>query len=188
MRSPLLSPGSSSEDETISVVAHQGSTQSLSSRSSNTRPAWRSASARNSWRSSPSSSDNSYRGLEASTDRRSGNGGDTAPESTPGGLGANSFRSSSLDSNASRKSREHPATSVASKVAQPLPLYGNALLSIPSIGSGEDEASVTWSDTLGADDTADDYSIRDPHFDLTTAKMAKLFSLSSPDGASCHAP
>ncbi|KAE9343409.1 hypothetical protein PR003_g8991 [Phytophthora rubi] len=153
MNSPLLSPGSCSDDATVSVVVHQGSTQSSSSRTN----------VRNSWRSSTSRS--------ASVE--------LVP--TSGVERPNSFRSSSQGSASPVNSSDHPTTSAANKIVKPLSLSGDNLLHVASIGSSQESDDVAWSNTLGADDTADDFSIRDPHFDLTTAKMTKLFSLCSPD-------
>ncbi|KAG7388024.1 hypothetical protein PHYPSEUDO_013276 [Phytophthora pseudosyringae] len=134
MSSPLLSPGSS---DLISVLAHQGNTQASSSPWFSNGPRIASASRR--------------------AGRNSNNGG---PESTRGRIGANSFRSSSVESTSLRKPPQCPTTT------------SNDLL---RIGSSEDENSMSWSDTLGA---ARDYSV---HFDLTPAKMTKLFALCNPD-------
>ncbi|GMF23190.1 unnamed protein product [Phytophthora lilii] len=168
------------DDDAISVIAHQGSSQSSFARSANTRRGSRIASIRNSWRSTPSSVGNSHRnanwvtggsridsGVRHSSESVNSVDGDTAPESTPGGQGANSFGSSSVDSTSPRKLPETRSTSTTRKIIEP-PLYNSGILCIAPIGSGE-ENSATWSDTIGADDAADDYSIRNPHFDLTTA-------------------
>ncbi|RLN57370.1 hypothetical protein BBJ29_005970 [Phytophthora kernoviae] len=80
---------------------------------------------------------------------------------------------------------ELPTTPPANTTVHPLTIYGKNILRIVPIGSteaaGRDFSPVTWSDTLGAVDTEDDFSIRDPHFDLTSGKITKLFSLSNPN-------
>ncbi|KAG6613258.1 CorA Metal Ion transporter (MIT) Family [Phytophthora cinnamomi] len=105
------------------------------------------------------------------------------PGSTGGG---NSFRSTSgvkSDAAASTgKSTDTLATPPANTTVQPLTLHGKDILHIFPFGSTESAADpVKWSDTLGAVDTENDFSIRDPHFDLTNAKITKLFSLSKPN-------
>ncbi|GMF58502.1 unnamed protein product [Phytophthora fragariaefolia] len=82
--------------------------------------------------------------------------------------------------------RNNNGQDVASKVTTPMPtlLHGKNILQLMAIGSIEpiarDSNSVDWSDSLGAVDEADDLSLMDPHYDLTTAKMTKLFSLFNP--------
>ncbi|KAF4320215.1 hypothetical protein JM18_005332 [Phytophthora kernoviae] len=44
-----------------------------------------------------------------------------------------------------------------------------------------DSNSVDWSDSLGVVDEAEDLSMMDPHYDLTTAKLTKLFAMFHPD-------
>ncbi|KAG6610321.1 CorA Metal Ion transporter (MIT) Family [Phytophthora cinnamomi] len=94
---------------------------------------------------------------------------------------ANSFRGSSQGSTSPVNSPVHPATSAANKVVNPISVIGDSILLVAPIGSSQDSDDVAWSNTLGADDATDDFSIRDPHFDLTSAKMTKLFSLCNPD-------
>ncbi|KAE8908967.1 hypothetical protein PF005_g8087 [Phytophthora fragariae] len=143
----------SAMSSSMASTTTRGSTQSSSSRTN----------VRNSWRSSTSRS--------ASVE--------LVP--TSGVERPNSFRSSSQGSASPVNSSDHPTTSAANKIVKPLSLSGDNLLHVASIGSSQESDDVAWSNTLGADDTADDFSIRDPHFDLTTAKMTKLFSLCSPD-------
>ncbi|KAG6604655.1 CorA Metal Ion transporter (MIT) Family [Phytophthora cinnamomi] len=98
--------------------------------------------------------------------------------------GGNSFRSTSgaKPDVSPGKSTDTPATPPANTTVHPLTLYGKDILHIFPFGSTESAADpVKWSDTLGAVDTEDDFSIRDPHFDLTNAKITKLFSLSKPN-------
>ncbi|GMG17547.1 unnamed protein product [Phytophthora fragariaefolia] len=166
MNGPLLSPGSCSDGDTISVVAHQGSTQSWSSQRPFKGTDTRTNNARNSWRNSSSSSTSSNRPAQQIPSDNSKR--------------ANSFRSSSLGSDAPANSPEQLAISEAKKVVKPLSLSGNSILRVVPIGSSQDLDEVEWSSTLGK---ADDFSIRDPHFDLTSAKMTKLFSLCRPNGA-----
>lgn len=175
MNSPLLSP-SSSDDDAISVVAHQGSNQSYSRTGTRSRV----DNVRNSWRSTPSSSSNSFSAAHNGQNNFGsgaiGNGNErTSPASN---LGANSFRSSSQNSKLSTPSVEKQT--VVGRPVRPISIKDSSILRIEPIGSTDD--TVTWSDTLGAVDAAESYSIRDPHFDLSTAKIMKLFSLSSPDG------
>ncbi|CEG39030.1 metal ion transporter family [Plasmopara halstedii] len=93
--------------------------------------------------------------------------------------GGNSFRNSTADSVMSSDPSVVPPVNMK---VRPLTLYGKDILRIFPFGTtSEDIKPVKWSDTLGAIDVEDDYSIRDPHFDLTNGKITKLFSLSSPD-------
>ncbi|KAG1709190.1 hypothetical protein DVH05_019834 [Phytophthora capsici] len=99
------------------------------------------------------------------------------PGSTGGG---NSFRS---NSGAKQDATDTPSPP-ANTTVHPLTLYGKDILRIFPFGATTDADDVKWSDTLGTVDTEDDFSIRDPHFDLTNAKITKLFSLSNPNGNS----
>ncbi|KAG1698160.1 hypothetical protein DVH05_015150 [Phytophthora capsici] len=94
--------------------------------------------------------------------------------------GGNSFRSNSgakQDANSPTDTPSPPANTTV----HPLTLYGKDILRIFPFGATTDADDVKWSDTLGTVDTEDDFSIRDPHFDLTNAKITKLFSLSNPN-------
>ncbi|KAG7396758.1 hypothetical protein PHYBOEH_001834 [Phytophthora boehmeriae] len=206
MDSALLPWRDSDENnDTISIVAYGTSPQSPTE---STRPAVDSRN-RNSWRSSPPhtrtsleppdwSSDVGAR-VDGSARRIAVNGGTVAStegttvtqgsvSSMPSTRGENSFRSTSgpnQDTTVSVKSSELPTTPPGDTTVHPLTLYGKNILRIVPIGStepsGRDFSPITWSDTLGAVDTEDDFSIRDPHFDLTTGKISKLFSLSNPN-------
>ncbi|KAG2781955.1 hypothetical protein JG687_00012545 [Phytophthora cactorum] len=72
------------------------------------------------------------------------------------------------------------------KVTTPMPtlLHGKNILQIMAIGSIEsiarDSNSVDWSDSLGPVNEVEDMSLMDPHYDLTSARMMKLFSLFNP--------
>ncbi|KAE9309788.1 hypothetical protein PF008_g20605 [Phytophthora fragariae] len=120
-------------------------------------------------------------------------GNATAPtdtESTPSlpgsAGGGNSFRSNSgtkQETTSSGQSVDTPPTPPGDTTVHPLTLYGKDILRIFPFGTTESAAdAVKWSDALGAVDTEDDFSIRDPHFDLTNAKITKLFALSKPNG------
>ncbi|CAH0474888.1 unnamed protein product [Peronospora belbahrii] len=69
-------------------------------------------------------------------------------------------------------------------MSMPTLLHGKNILQIMSVGSIEpiarDSNSLDWSDSLGVVDEAEDMSLMDPHFDLTSARMMKLFSLFNP--------
>ncbi|KAG7384967.1 methylated-DNA--protein-cysteine methyltransferase [Phytophthora pseudosyringae] len=205
MDSALLPHSDSGDDDTISIVAYgatpqpsEGSCPTNETRHSWTSPPsdiqtnyqppdWNSddgaavdGSARriavharsNSSRSSSSSSSSSEKSL---------------PPASPPLPGGNSFRSTNAatakpDPTASVKSTDLPPTPPASTKMRPLTLYGKDILHIFPFGTtSQDGNPVKWSDTLGAIDTEDDYSIRDPHFDLSNGKITKLFSLSNPD-------
>ncbi|EGZ29100.1 hypothetical protein PHYSODRAFT_552568 [Phytophthora sojae] len=193
MDSALLPRSNSADEETISIVAY------------GTEPPHpevpRSASDnRNSWRGSPSNIQTNYQPpdwasddgavVDGSARRIAVNSGtdtntsaDSASTSTPPLPGGNSFRSNSSakpDPTASTKSPEVATTPPTNATMRPLTLYGKDILHIFPFGSTAHDP-VKWSDTLGAVDTEDDYSIRDPHFDLTNGKIIKLFSLSNPN-------
>ncbi|CAI5721359.1 unnamed protein product [Peronospora effusa] len=77
-------------------------------------------------------------------------------------------------------------SSTSSKVTTPMPtlLHGKNILQIMAIGSidsiARDSNSVDWSDSLGVVNEDEDMLLLDPHFDLTSARMMKLFSLFNP--------
>ncbi|RLN97463.1 hypothetical protein BBJ28_00018318 [Nothophytophthora sp. Chile5] len=211
----LLPRSNSSDNDTVSIVAHgNGSQPSSSSDNANARST--DGNVRNSWRSSPSEISTSYQPVDWASDdgvrvdgsaRRiainagtntASNNGLSPPHravpsltnSTPG----NSFRSASGANKDPAASRTPPAVPVAAattkttspaaraaKSAPPPTLYGKNILHLLPIGS-DDTNSLDWSDTLGTVDVADNFSIKDPHYDLTTSKITKLFSLSNPDG------
>ncbi|ETK84386.1 hypothetical protein F441_10835 [Phytophthora nicotianae CJ01A1] len=203
MDSALLPHNNSVDEETISIVAY-GTTPPSSQRS---RPA---VESRNSW-SPPSDIPTNYQPPDWNSDdgsivdgsaRRiaintrtsssrsssSSSSDEVPPPPSPPLVGGNSFRSATVDTTASTKSSDLPPsppanTAVANTTVRPLTLYGKDILHIFPFGTtSQDGNPVKWSDTLGAIDTEDDYSIRDPHFDLTNGKISKLFSLSNPDG------
>ncbi|CEG41869.1 metal ion transporter family [Plasmopara halstedii] len=66
----------------------------------------------------------------------------------------------------------------------PTLLHGKNILQIMAIDSIEPIArysnSVDWSENLEPADEAEDMSLMDPHYDLTSARMIKLFSLFHP--------
>ncbi|KAH7465931.1 Cobalt/magnesium transport protein CorA [Phytophthora ramorum] len=196
MESALLPRNDSGEDDTITIVAQDTSSE-LSSAASNTREnrnSWRASEVPTTYQPTDWSSDDGAR-VDGSARRiavnlrQASNSGDLVPASNPSppgsAAGGNSFRSNSgakQDTNSSRKSTETPTTPPADTTVHPLTLYGKDILHIIPFGTNqEDTHPVEWSDTLGAVDTEDDYSIRDPHFDLTNAKITKLFSLSNPN-------
>ncbi|KAE9068906.1 hypothetical protein PF010_g26874 [Phytophthora fragariae] len=192
MDSALLPRNDSGDEDTISIVAY-GETPPQSEAPNGNR---------NSWRNPPSNIDTSYQPPDWSSDdgavvdgsarRIAVNSGtetnssaDSVSAPAPPLAGGNSFRSNSgakPDPTASTRSPELATTPPANTTMRPLTLYGKDILHIIPFGSTALEANpVTWSDTLGAVDTEDDYSIRDPHFDLTNGKITKLLSLSNPD-------
>lgn len=192
MKDALLPRSNSADSETIAIVAQDVSSESRSN---------------NTLRPSASDIPTTYQPLDWSSDdgarvdgsaRRiainlaSDNNAPTTAdsESTPPLLGStgggNSFRSNSganQDATSSGKSTETPSTPPANTTVHPLTLYGKDILHIFPFGATDSAAdAVKWSDTLGAVDAEDDFSIRDPHFDLTNTKITKLFSLSKPNG------
>ncbi|KAG6958620.1 hypothetical protein JG688_00010425 [Phytophthora aleatoria] len=201
MDSALLPHSNSGDEDTISIVAY-GATPPHSERS---RPA---VESRNSW-SPPSDIQTNYQPPDWNSDdgsivdgsaRRiainartnssrssSSSSDEILPPPSPPLPGGNSFRSAAADPTASVKSSDLPPsppanTTVANTTVRPLTLYGKDILHIFPFGTtSQDGNPVKWSDTLGAIDTEDDYSIRDPNFDLTNGKISKLFSLSNPD-------
>lgn len=199
MDSALLPHHSDSGDEeTISIVAYGSTTPPSSERS---RPT---TDTRNSWRGPSSDVQASYQSPDWASDdgivdgsarrvalnertnssRSSSSSEGSSAHVTPPLPGGNSFRSTAevkSDATVTVKSNDLP-TSPANTTMRPLTLYGKDILRIFPFGSVAQEMNpVKWSDTLGATDTEDDYSIRDPHFDLTNGKISKLFSLSNPD-------
>ncbi|GMF18858.1 unnamed protein product [Phytophthora lilii] len=197
MDSALLPHRDSGEEDTISIVAYGTTPPS----SETNRPVNEN---RNSWRGSHANIQTNYQppdwtsddgaivdgsarriAINAGTDTNSS--GNSSAGSSPPLPGGNSFRSNSgpkLDMTASVKSPEPPSTPPAAETTvHPLTLYGKEILHIMPFGPMAQEVNpVKWSDTLGAMDAEEDYSIRDPHFDLTNGKITKLFSLSNPDG------
>ncbi|OWZ17541.1 CorA Metal Ion Transporter [Phytophthora megakarya] len=201
MNSALLPHSNSGDDETISIVAY-GSTPPSSERSRPTNE------NRHSWRSPPTNTQTNYQAPDWNSDdevivdgsaRRvalnarssssnsssSSNTEAPSPPASPPLPGGNSFRSTAAvksDPSTSVKSNDLASTPPKNTTVRPITLYGKDILRIFPFGTtSEDINPVRWSDTLGAIDTEDDYSIRDPHFDLTNGKISKLFSLSNPD-------
>ncbi|KAH7465936.1 Cobalt/magnesium transport protein CorA [Phytophthora ramorum] len=188
MDSALLPHTDSGDEDTISIVAY-GATPPSSEAPRPTND------TRNSWRGSPSNVQTSYQPPDWGSDdgavgdssaRRvavnTGTDTSSTGDSAPPLAGGNSFRSASSAKPDPTRSTELPTTPPADTTVHPLTLYGNDILHIIPLGTPSQDANpVTWSDTLGAVDTEDDYSIRDPHFDLTNGKISKLFSLSNPD-------
>lgn len=193
MDSALLPHSDSGDEETISIVAY-GTTPPSSEAPHSTNE------NHNSWRGSPSDVQTSYQppdwasdvgavvdgsarriAVNAATDTNS-SGNTSSPVTPPLSVG-NSFRKTMPDPTASVKSSELPTTPPANTTVHPLTLYGKDILHIIPFGTTSQDANpVKWSDTLGVVDTEDEFSIRDPHFDLTNGKITKLFSLSNPDG------
>ncbi|KAF1778087.1 EF-hand domain pair [Phytophthora cactorum] len=173
MDSALLPHSNSGDEDTISIVAY-GATPPHSERS---RPA---VESRNSW-SPPSDIQTNYQPPDWNSD--DGSIVDGSARRIAINARTNSSRSSSSDEILPPPSPPLPAnTTVANTTVRPLTLYGKDILHIFPFGTtSQDGNPVKWSDTLGAIDTEDDYSIRDPHFDLTNGKISKLFSLSNPD-------
>ncbi|TDH69372.1 hypothetical protein CCR75_003198 [Bremia lactucae] len=72
------------------------------------------------------------------------------------------------------------------KATAPMPttLYDKNVLQILTIGSidpiSKESNSEDWSESLGPVDEIEDMTLMDPHYDLTSAKMMKLFSLFHP--------
>ncbi|POM61627.1 CorA Metal Ion transporter (MIT) Family [Phytophthora palmivora] len=200
MNSALLPHTDSGDEDTISIVAY-GTTPppSESSRPTNDNS--------NSWRGPSSSNQTSYQTPDWNSDdevivdgsaRRialnarttsssssSSSSGGPSPPATPPLAGGNSFRNTGglkSDPTASTRSSNLATTPPANTTVRPITLYGKDILHIFPFGTtSQDFNPVKWSDTLGTVDTEDDYSIRDPHFDLTNGKISKLFSLSNPD-------
>ncbi|GMF18871.1 unnamed protein product [Phytophthora lilii] len=199
-------PRSTSEgDDTITIVAQEDGSESSTStrRSSGTRNQGRRSASDiptnyqpSDWNSDDGARiDGSARRIAinlgaSSTTNTSENGASGSTPSLPGSTGGgNSFRSTSepkQDTNSSGKSTETPTTPPADTTVHPLTLYGKDILHIFPFGTtnsaAQDADPVKWSDNLDTVGTEDDVSIRDPHFDLTNAKITKLFSLSKPDG------
>ncbi|KAF4033115.1 CorA-like Mg2+ transporter protein [Phytophthora infestans] len=95
----------------------------------------------------------------------------------------NQRHSSSLNYHGKRAgSNENPTR----KVTTPMPrlLHGKNILHMVAIGSIEsiarDSNSVDWSTSLGPVNEVEDVILMDPHYDLTSARMNKLFSLFNP--------
>jgi hypothetical protein len=61
-------------------------------------------------------------------------------------------------------------------------LHGKNLLSLAS--RARDSHPLDWSEGAAVAEETDQLDLMDPHYDLTTAKLSKLFSLFQPDGES----
>ncbi|POM73130.1 CorA Metal Ion Transporter (MIT) Family [Phytophthora palmivora] len=181
-------------DDTVSIVAENGS---IAPSSSPRRPPGYGR-GRRSWRRSPSEISTSYQPVDWASDdgvrfdssrlRR------TVSDSVANRSNFGSSQNLTFSSLPLRKptgtnlngNRKGDARSSPSKVTTPMPtlLHGKNILQIMAIGSIEpiarDSHSVDWSDSLGAVDEADHMNLMDPHYDLTSAKMMKLFSLFNP--------
>ncbi|GMF41413.1 unnamed protein product [Phytophthora fragariaefolia] len=200
MKSALLPRSNSADTDTITIVAQERSSNS----STGSR---RTADNPNSLRTAASDIPTTYQPADWSSDdgaqvdgsarriainlasddatnTRTSESTPSLPGSTGGG---NSFRSNSgakPESISPVKSTDTPTTPPANSTVHPLTLYGKDILRIFPFGTTDFAAdAVKWSDTLGAEDNEDDVSIRDPHFDLTNAKITKLFALSNPNEA-----
>lgn len=191
-------------DDKVSIVAVDGSVPHQPSPSSRANPPPTGyGRARRSWRRSPSEMSTSYQPVDWASDdgvrfdgtrlRR------TVSESVTSGSdfgsvadGSRNLEVSNLPPRTPKKwnpnfgNGNDPSTS--RKVTTPMPtlLHGKNILQIMAIGSIEpiarDSKSVDWSDSLGVVDEAEDMSLMDPHYDLTSARMMKLFSLFNPAG------
>ncbi|KAG1698154.1 hypothetical protein DVH05_015144 [Phytophthora capsici] len=199
MDSALLPHNDSGDEDTISIVAY-GATPPLSETSRTANE------TRNSWRGPSSNVQSNYQPPDWNSDdevivdgsarriainsrtnssRSSSSSEAASPPASPPLPGGNSFRSTAgvkSDPTTSVRSNDQPPTPPANVKVRPLTLYGKDILHIFPFGTtSQDGNPVKWSDTLGAIDMEDDFSIRDPHFDLTNGKISKLFSLSKPD-------
>ncbi|ETO73190.1 hypothetical protein F444_10850 [Phytophthora nicotianae P1976] len=160
---------------------------------------------RRSWRRSPSQISTSYQPIDWESEdgvrfdssrlRRTvsdsvtnasdfGNGRNGPPNLKVSGLRPQTHRnSSSRNYHGSRSGGDDKLTR---KVTTPMPtlLHGKSILQIMAIGSIEsiarDSNSIDWSDSLGPVDEVEDIPLMDPHYDLTSAKMMRLFSLFNP--------
>ncbi|RLN45219.1 hypothetical protein BBJ28_00020898 [Nothophytophthora sp. Chile5] len=167
----------------------------------NARPPY--SRTRRSWRRSPSDISTSYQPVDWASDdgvrfdgkplrrtgsspngRNAGNGDVGVPPRVPSVTGSGSTSSSHSNSGGNHgiaATGATPGTTVSPT------LHGKNILQLMAIGSVEPIArgsnSVEWSDSLGAVDESEDLSLMDPHYDLTDAKLTKLFSLFNPDGA-----
>ncbi|ETI44545.1 hypothetical protein F443_10760 [Phytophthora nicotianae P1569] len=196
----------STMDDKVSVVDMDDSAPPLSSPNSQTpsrppvygRP-------RRSWRRSPSQISTSYQPIDWESEdgvrfdssrlRRTvsdsvtnasdfGNGRNGPPNLKVSGLRPQTHRnSSSRNYHGSRSGGDDKLTR---KVTTPMPtlLHGKSILQIMAIGSIEsiarDSNSIDWSDSLGPVDEVEDIPLMDPHYDLTSTKMMRLFSLFNP--------
>ncbi|KAG3007539.1 hypothetical protein PC121_g7698 [Phytophthora cactorum] len=193
MESAMLPCGNSHDDNTISIVAQEENAESSTNTPSN-RNRRSTTEISTNYQPADWSSDDGVR-VDGSARRIAVN---LPPEtintshsestpSLPGSTGGgNSFRSNSGAKQDTNSSTETPTTPPANTMVHPLTLYGKDILHIIPFGTTTDSTAkvvdpVMWSDTLGAIDTEDDFSIRDPHFDLTNAKITKLFALSNPN-------
>jgi hypothetical protein len=177
----------------VSIVAVDGSSTAPSS-----RPPAGYGRARRSWRRSPSEMSTSYQPVDWASDdgvrfdgrplRRTVS--DSVASSSDFGVESRNLKpSASLPPRGPSRTIGNVASSSSiGKATTPklTLLHGKNILQIMAIGSIEpiarDSNSVDWSDSLGVVDEAEDMSLMDPHYDLTSARMMKLFSLFNPEG------
>ncbi|KAG6604492.1 CorA Metal Ion transporter (MIT) Family [Phytophthora cinnamomi] len=180
----------------VSIVAVDGSSSTPTSRAPNSRPPVNGR-ARRSWRRSPSEMSTSYQPVDWASDdgvrfdglRLRRTVSDSVASSATGDFGGVKPSAASgpfAPREGSFSTAETISTRKNAKVTTPMPtlLHGKNILQLMAIGSIEtiarDSNSVDWSDSLGVVDEPEDMSFMDPHYDLTTAKMTKLFSLFNP--------
>ncbi|GMF41408.1 unnamed protein product [Phytophthora fragariaefolia] len=188
MESALLPHRDSSDEETISIVAYGAAPTQPEAPQPRSPSNIQTSYHPPDWASGDGAvADDSARRVAVNSRTDTSSSADSGSGSAPLLPGGNSFRRNSgakPEMTASMKSPELATTPPASTTMRPLTLYGKDILHIIPFGPIAQEVNpVTWSDTLGAVDTEDDFSIRDPHFDLTNGKITKLFSLSNPNGA-----
>ncbi|KAL3666409.1 hypothetical protein V7S43_008660 [Phytophthora oleae] len=179
MENAFLPRRNSEDGSTITIVAQDGGSGASRSLSAEIPTTYQP----NDWSSEDGARvDGSARRIAINLPPDSSNTADSESTlSLPGSTGGgNSFRSNSGAKQDTNSSTDTPSPS-ANTTVHPLTLYGKDILRIFPFGATTDADAVKWSDTLGTVDTEDDFSIRDPHFDLTNAKITKLFSLSSPN-------
>ncbi|KAL4146507.1 hypothetical protein PRNP1_012371 [Phytophthora ramorum] len=150
------------------------------------------ARSRRSWRRSPPEVSTSYQPVDWASDdgvRFDGNRlrrtvSDSVANRSNFGATATEVPPTRPDQNGSDHGTTTKTSSKVTTTPMPTLLHGKNILQLMAIGSIEsiarDSNSVDWSDSLGLVDEADDLSLMDPHYDLTSAKMMKLFSLFNP--------